>query len=210
MLKKYKKTLIITSVISLLPILAGVALWDKLPQQIATHFGVDNTPDGYSSKTFAVFGLPLIILAIHWLCIFATSFDPKSKNISGKAINIAFWICPLTSLLLNSLTYAYALGNEIEIGFVVILFMGILFIVLGNYLPKCKQNHTFGIRLPWTLNDSENWNKTHRLAGKVFVIGGILICLTAITQNPFVFFAIIAVMVVVPTVCSYFLSKKDV
>ncbi len=208
MIKKYKKTLIITSIISLLPILEGLILWNKLPEQIATHFGTNNIPDQYSSKAFAVFGLPFVILAIHWLAVLATNTDPKKKNISHKAISIVLWICPLLSVFLCSLTYAYALNNEIRIGIAVILFMGVLFVVLGNYMPKCKQNYTFGVKIPWTMNDSENWNKTHRFAGKIMVVGGIFLCLTSFLENPFVFFPVVIAMAFAPIIYSYLLYKK--
>ncbi len=207
MLKKYKNTIILTSVIILLPIVAGMILWDRLPAEIATHFGTNNQPDGFSSKAFAVFGLPLIMLGLHLLCIIGTNADPKNKNISSKAIGVVLWVIPLTSLLLMSVTYAYALGSKPQIGFIVIMFMGILFILLGNYMPKTKQNYTFGMKIPWTLNDEENWVKTHRLAGKIMVFGGAVICATAIFENPWIFFPVVIVMLVVPVAYSYKLYK---
>lgn len=207
MLKKYKGTIILTSVIILLPIIAGMILWDKLPAEIATHFGTNNQPNGFSSKAFAVFGLPFVILGLHLLCIIATNTDPKNKNISGKAIGVVLWIIPLTSLILMSVTYAYALGSKVRIGFIVIMLLGILFILLGNYMPKTKQNFTFGLRIPWTLNDEENWVKTHRLAGWLMVGGGAIICATAIFENPFIFFSVVIVMALGPVVYSYKLHK---
>ncbi len=207
MLKKYKGTIILTSVITLLPILAGLILWDRLPAEIATHFGTNNQPDGFSSKAFAVFGLPLVMLAIHLLCIVATNADPKKQNISSKAIGVVLWIIPLTSLLLMSVTYAYALGSKIRIGFIVIMFLGILFILLGNYMPKTKQNFTFGLKIPWTLNDEENWVKTHRLAGWLMVFGGAVICATAILESPWIFFPAVIVMTLGPVLYSYKLHK---
>ncbi len=207
MLKKYKGTIIITSVITLLPIIAGIILWDRLPAEIATHFGTDNTPDSYSSKAFAVFGLPLVMLGIHLTGILASNLDPKNKNFSEKIMRIILWLIPVLSLVLMSMTYAYALGSKIRIGFVVIMFMGILFILLGNYMPKTKHNYTVGFKIPWTLNDEENWNKTHRLAGKTMVLCGAVICATAILENPFIFFTAVLIMLLVPLAYSYKLYK---
>ncbi len=211
MLKKYKSTIIITSLITLLPIIAGLVLWNRLPAEIATHFGTDNQPNGYSSKAFAVFGLPLVILGIHLISILATNADPKKQNISGKAINVVLWIIPLLSLILMGMTYAYALGNKIKIGFIVIMLLGVLFILLGNYMPKTGQNYTFGMRLSWALDDDENWNKTHRLAGKIMVAGGVIICATAIFESPWIFFPVVIAIVTVPVIYSYRLykNKKD-
>ncbi len=209
MIKKYKGMMIFTSVITLLPVLAGLLLWNRLPDKVATHFGADNMPDSFSSKAFAVFGLPLVILALHWVCMLITSADPKSKNIGDKNMNMVLWICPAVSLLVNSLVYAYALNNELRIGFIVILFMGILFMVMGNYMPKSRQNHTFGMKLPWTLEDTENWNRTHRFAGKLWMLCGAVACATAVFENPFVFLAIVTLAGVVPTVYSYVIYKKS-
>lgn len=207
MLKKYKGTIIFTSVLTLLPIIIGMILWDRLPAEIATHFGVDNQPDGYSSKTFAVFGLPLVMLGVHLLCIIATNADPKKQNISDKAIAVVLWIIPVISLVLMSMTYTYALGAKIRIGFIVILMLGVIFILLGNYMPKTKQNFTFGMKIPWTLNDEENWVKTHRLAGHLMVFGGAVICATAIFESPCIFFPTVIIMLVVPLAYSYKLYK---
>lgn len=211
MLRKYRTTMIITSAVTLLPIPIGLILWKKLPEIMATHFGADNTPNGWSSKAFTVFGLPLIILALHWVCMLVTSVDPKSKNISAKSMNMVLWICPSVSVVVNSLVYAYTVNNELRIGFIVLLFMGVLFMVMGNYLPKSKQNFTFGIKTPWTLNDEENWNKTHRLAGKIWVIGGAAVCLTSFLESPVVMIGILIVMAAVPYVYSYriYKSKKE-
>lgn len=207
MIKKNIKMLAVTSVVTVLPILAGMILWERLPDKIATHFSADNIPDGFSSKAFCVFGMPAFLLVLHWICVFAANADPKSKNISPKAISLVLWICPSISLLVISLTYGYAFNNEIRIGMVVILFMGILFLIIGNYMPKAGQNYTYGIKLPWTLSDKENWNKTHRLAGRLYMLGGVAMLLTAFTENPIIILCIAGVMVIVPVAYSYWLYK---
>lgn len=210
MIKKYMKTLIATSLLCLTPIIAGVILWDRLPDTLATHFGADNTPNGWSSKVFAVFGLPMIILVLEWICMIGTNADPKSKNLADSVMmKIVLWMMPCLSILVSGLTYIYALGYQIKIGMIVISFMGILFVVMGNYLPKCKQSYTMGIKLPWTLANAENWNRTHRLAGKLWVAGGMVILATAALENPVIFIGILFVMIAVPTVYSYRLYKAE-
>lgn len=211
MIKKHKKTIIITSILTLAPMLVGIILWDKLPAKIPTHFGINNIPDGYSGKAFAVFGLPLFMLAMHIICILATKADPKMKGINDKVFTLVLYIIPAVSLLICAMIYPIALGKEMRVGLIATLFMGLLFTVSGNYLPKCKPSYTVGIKLPWTLDDSENWTKTHALAGKLWVAGGLIIIATAFFENPFVFFAVVLVMVLVPTVYSYslFKNKKD-
>ncbi len=208
MIKKNLKILIFTSIVTLLPILAGLILWDKLPDEIATHFNADGVADGFSSKGFAVFGLPLFLLILHWVCVLATSADPKSKNHSGKMLRITLWICPVCSLLVSSLSYTYSMGITVDISLIMMLVFGVMFIVIGNYLPKCKQNYTIGIKISWTLNDEENWNYTHRISGKIWVAGGIAILLTSVFRQIWLFAVITALMVIIPFICSYVFYKK--
>lgn len=208
MIKKHLKTIVITSVLNLTPMIVGIILWDKLPESIPTHFGINNEPDGFSSKPFAVFGLPLFMLAMHLICIFATKADPKKQNISDKVFTLILYIIPAISLLMCAMIYPTALGKKVNIGLITMLFIGLIFLIIGNYLPKCKQTYTIGIKLPWTLADSENWTKTHALAGKLWVICGLIIILTAFLETPFIFFPVVLIMILVPTVYSYMLYKK--
>jgi uncharacterized membrane protein len=181
MLKTHKRTLIITSIVILLPIIIGLVLWDRLPDVMATHFGADNEPNGFSSKPFAVFGLPLFLLAIHWLCVLFISVDPRRKNISPKLFSLILWLIPAISLITAIPIYAVNLGNKLDISFFMMLFMGVLFTLIGNYLPKARHNYTIGIRLPWTLDNEENWNRTHRLAGHIWMGCGILMIIFTLT-----------------------------
>ena len=208
MIKKNLKLLILTSILTLLPILAGVVLWNQLPEQMPTHWNAAGEVDGWSSKPFAVFGLPLILVAAQWLCVLATTTDPKRQNHSEKIYHLVFWIIPVLSIVLHAVTYLTVLGVGVRIEMVMPIFMGLLFVIIGNYLPKCKQSYTIGIKIPWTLNNEENWNKTHRLAGWVWVIGGIAIMLTGFFGGFVAFFVITLVMVLVPAIYSYLLHRK--
>ena len=209
MIKKYKKTIIITSLLTLVPSVIGLILWNQLPEKIATHFNINNEPDAYSGKAFAVFALPALMLVFHLICCFASSHDPKGKNYTDKMMKIVLGICPAVSILTCSTVYLHALGKGVKMGFVASLLVGIMFIIVGNYLPKCKQTYTMGIKLPWTLDDEENWNKTHRLAGKLWFIGGVIICATAVLSNFFILMTVTLVKCIVPTVYSYNLYRKS-
>ena len=209
MLKKNLKTIIATSLTTLSPILIGLILWNKLPEQIATHFGMNGEADGYSSKAFAVFGLPFIMLAFHLICVLATKADPKHSNITQKSMKLVLWITPAISLILCVLCYAYSLNSSLPVTTVIIIFMGMLFVIIGNFMPKVKQNYSIGIKIPPTLHDKENWYKTHRFAGKIWVAGGVAICLTAVFENIFVFMAIMLVMAFAPIVYSYAIAGKS-
>ena len=208
MIKKYRLILIITAIITLLPVVAGLFLWKELPDTLATHFGANGEPDGYSSKAFAVFGLPSIMLGMHLLCFFVTMFSPKVENIPGKAFGIVLWVCPLISVICCTASFSEALGWNLPFIEILIVFMGVLFIVLGNYMPKCKKNYVFGIRLPWTIEDEDVWNKTHRFAGFLWTVGGVVVLATAFLKSFVLFISIVLVMSVVPTVYSFVLYRK--
>ena len=208
---KNKKTLVITSLICLLPIIVGALVYKRLPETIATHFDLNGNPDGWSSRAFAVFGLPAILLAVNLLLPFMLRADPKHENMSGALVNITSWTIPVLSLLCSGLTLGRALGYDVRIERVLPVFMGVLFILIGNYLPKTKQSYTMGIKLPWTLASEENWNRTHRLAGFLWVLGGIyFIVVSFIGWSVTAFVIPLAVMVLVPMVYSFLLYRKGI
>ena len=202
--------MIITSIIILAPIVAGLLLWDQLPAEIATHFGSDGEPDGWSSKEFAVIGLPLFLLAVHWFCAAFTGVDPKKENISNKMMKLVLWICPVIAIVGDGSMYLYALNNSINTTIIGVILVGCLLLVLGNYMPKMKQSYTLGIKLPWTLNSEENWNRTHRLAGWITMLAGVIVLIGGFTEQFWTVFVAIALVAVVPTIYSYVLYKKGV
>ena len=212
MIRKNKGKLLVSSVLILLPIVFGLIFWNELPEQIAIHWGVDGQPDGWGDRAFAVFGLPLILLALHWFTVFVTGKDPKNSGQNPRVIGLAFWLVPAVSLLLGGIIYATSLGKEFQPTVFVPLFLGLLFMVLGYCFPKCKQNRTVGIKVKWTLENEENWNATHRLAGKVWMIGGFLLLFCALLPDGFIFpgmFAIVLALVVIPIVFSYCCHKRQ-
>ena len=182
MIKKNKLKLLISSIVILLPVIAGLILWNRLPERMATHWGITGAADGFSSKPFAVFAMPLFVLAVHWICVIVTAADPKNKNQTQKAVSLVFWICPFVSLFSGAVIYAAAFGMNFSINILLPVITGLIFIVIGNYLPKCKQNYTVGIKVIWALENEENWNATHRFGGKVWVIGGVLLMLCVFCQ----------------------------
>ena len=175
MLKQHKRLWILTAVLTLAPMLAGLLLWNRLPDTMATHWGTDGVADGWSGKGFAVFVLPLILLAVHCLCLLITAMDNRNKNQSQKALRMVFWIMPVTSWFSCGTVYFAAMGKGLELVSLIPAFMGLVFVIMGNYMPKVKQNRTLGVKLPWTFANEENWNKTHRYCGRIWVIGGLVL-----------------------------------
>ena len=206
MIRKHKGTLLLTSLVTLLPALAGALLWDRLPLRMATHWGIDGIADGWSGKALAVFGLSLILLAVHWLCVLVTAADRKNREQNRKVYALTLWIIPAASVFVCGTVYAAALGREVAAEVWTTLLLGLLFLVIGNYLPKCRQNRTIGIKVKWTLESEENWNATHRMAGKLWVACGLLFLVSAfLPGNGFLWAmaVVVPVAVLVPTVYSY-------
>lgn len=209
MIKQNKYKIIISSIITLLPMIFGFIVWDRLPENMATSFGWHGEVTGYNSKMFAVVEFPAILTFLNLVCIIATSADPRKKNISNQMFSVVISIVPVCSLLCGICIYTNALGYKISIESIMPVFVGILFLVLGFILPKCKQNYTIGIKLPWTLHDEENWNKTHKMAGKLWIYGGIIMIVSGLFNLTFIFMSIIFLLAIIPTMYSYLLYRKN-
>ncbi len=212
MIKRYKWKLIISSVITLLPVLFGLFADKILPERIATHFALDGTPDGFMAPTTFFIMMPLILLAIHWLCVGVTAIIDKNNEQSAKVTGIMFFIMPVMSLFTCAMVFAIALGYTANIYSSILVLLAVMFIVIGNYLPKTTRNKTTGIKIKWTLSSDENWRATHRFGGKVYFATGIL-CLLGIflpeRAFPVFVIAIILASVVLPTIYSYRFYKKQ-
>ena len=183
----YKGQLILSSLVTLLPALAG---W-RLAWEAAA------------------------MLAAHWLVLLITFSDRRNReNQSRKAVRLIFWIMPAVSLLTGGVTAllqrgvqsASTLSTAMAMGF------GLLFIVLGNYMPKFRQNSFMGIRVKWTLESEANWNATHRMGGKVWVAGGFA-CLAGamlpVKAMGAVFPVVLVTVALAPIVYSYYYSKTQ-
>ena len=173
---------------------------------------VQRMTNGYSSKLVAVIGIYLFCLAVHIFCALVTSVDPKGKNISPKVYRLILCICPLVSIYAGATVYGNALDYRgVNSTVWINALMAVILIVVGNYLPKCRQNYTIGIKLPWTLADEENWDYTHRMAGKWWIAGGVLSFMAAFQPwiDPvYVSLAIIMIVTLIPGVASYLYFRK--
>ena len=209
MTKELKRTWILTTIVCLIPIIAGIMLYNQLPDQVVTHWDSAGNPNGWSSKLFGVIILPGILLIINILFPFLLRVDPRYSNLSEKVKCLLHWIIPVAELFGCTVTLASALGVDMKTQVYAPIFCGVLFVIIGNYLPKVSQSYTVGIKLPWTLDDEENWNKTHRFAGFLWVICGILMIISAFLQIRMISTLVfLAVMVLAPTVYSFMIYVK--
>lgn len=207
---KFDRLMVISTLVCLLPVILSLIMYDKLPDKMPIHWDIEGNPDNYGSKAFAAIGLPLILAGLNLITHFGLNTDPKKANSSVVLKLIGKLTIPLLSVALVPITLFAGLGYDIPIEKVVPAFVGLLFIIIGNYLPKSKQNYTVGIKLPWTLNNEANWNKTHRLAGYLWIIGGLLMFANSFLKIFWipVFIIIISCLTVVPAIYSYMLYKN--
>lgn len=207
---KNKKFLFWTSVVILLPCVVGLLMWNQLPEKMPTHWGVDGQIDGWSGKGFAIFGIPLLLLVFQWISIFATRLDKQNQSGSNaKVLGIVMCIFPVMSILTSFGMYRAAMGLEFGVDVFIPGLIGLMFLVIGNYLPKCRQNSTLGIKLPWTFASEENWNKTHRLGGKVWTVCGLGMIVNVFVGQVWLMLACIFSAILVPTVYSWLLYRKQ-
>lgn len=154
------------------------------------------------------------LLAVHWICFVLVFADHRNREgQSKKAMGLIFWLVPVVSLLMAAMKMAAEQGMAgVRITFLITCFaFGLLFLVVGNYMPKIRQNRTMGIRVKWTLASEANWNATHRFAGKIWVAAGLLCMISALLplEMMLVFFiASIVLSALVPCVYSYRYYKQ--
>ena len=192
---KNNRTFIITLIITLLPLILVAAVYNRLPETVVTHWGINGEPDGWSPR-WMLFALPVLIAGLHALCHFGSKYrDSRVNNLSPAATGLVYWIVPTVSIFGTTVTCFWALGTELPVGMIAQLLVGTIFVVVGNYLPKCRQNTVIGIKIPWTLNDVDNWNFTHRVAGPIWMICGIAMLVAAFLNAAWVTLAVIIAVV---------------
>ena len=165
----------LTSFICLLPILLGLAVWDKLPDVMAIHFDMYNNPDNFAPKWFVVFGLPVLMVLLQTICCVINDVNTKKFGERKKFTRVTKWIIPVLSMVLQVATLAYGLSVPVDIRCVVMLLVGVMFIVLGNYMPKFDRVKNFNM-------NAEKARKVNRLIGRMMVGMGILAILTVFLE----------------------------
>jgi uncharacterized membrane protein len=170
-----KTTTIITLILIALALLAGMALWNQLPDQMASHWDSNDQVNGYVSKFWGVFLMPLITLGMLVLFLVLPGMDPLKANIAQFRESFNLFIVLIVAFMLytHGLTLAWSLGyQDFKMSAAMLPFMGVLFIAIGSMLRKAKRNFFIGIRTPWTLSSDSVWNKTHQLGSVLFMVSG--------------------------------------
>jgi uncharacterized membrane protein len=170
-----KTTSIIALTMISLALLAGAALWNQLPDPMASHWNASGEVDGYMSKFWGVFLLPLITLGMFVLFMIVPNIDPLKANIAQfrETFNLFIVLIIAFMLYIYGLTLAWSLGyQDFNMSTAMLPFMGVLFIAIGFMLRKAKRNFFIGIRTPWTLSSDFVWDKTHQLGSILFMASG--------------------------------------
>lgn len=193
-----------------LPFLYLAYIWNKLPEKVPVHWNIKGEIDRWGDKTELLIIPFLLPLMTYLILLIVPYIDPKKrlKEMGAKYQQLKFILVFFLSVL--ALFILYTSYNQ-KLPFInsIFIFIGLLFALLGNYFQTIKPNYFIGIRTPWTLEDETVWKDTHNLGGKLWFVGGILIAVTSYLyrEQPniglIIFFAIVAVLVVVPIVYSY-------
>jgi uncharacterized membrane protein len=202
--------------IGLIPLVAAFFLYDMLPDRMAVHFGLNGQPDGYQSKLSFLIAFGLLVIGLPLLMKMFRFIDPKRPNY--EKFNRAFEIVrvALTVFLsgLFSIVLLYNLGYSLNMLIFVLVGIGLLFLIIGNYMGQVRFNYFMGIRTPWTLADEDVWRRTHRLAGPVWMLAGLVAVFAAFLPGSaavWAFGTAFVISVLLPTLYSYvlFKQKKD-
>ncbi len=208
-LKKEIPLLIIVSI----PFLYLAYIWGKLPEKVPLHWNINGEIDRYGSKTELLLIPVLLPLLTYVLFLIIPKIDPKEKigKMGNKYQNIKILLTTFTSILATFIIYT-ALHQSLTNPNYIVLLLGILYIILGNYFKTLKPNYFIGIKTPWTLENEIVWKKTHQLAGKIWFIAGLMIIISSLLlekqTNFILFFSITIIITVLPVLYSFLEYKK--
>lgn len=199
---------IITSILIL--IIFNILFYDKMPAELPTHWNFRGEVDKYSSRFDAMVLTQGVLVIMNAVLLFMLDNDPRNKKQNNFVMTISKLTLPLLMLVIYIITIMSGFGREVKVSTILPIFIGLLIIAIGNYLPKIKRNYTMGIKLPWTLNSDENWRRTHRLGGICFVIIGLCLILSVFLKSEIVFLVPLFLGTIIPTVYSYYLYTKGI
>ena len=190
------KNLIITVIVCLLPIIIGVLFYNKLPESVAIHWGINNNPNGYFSKLAFVFGLPIMMAALQIFCCISSDLSDKNPEANKKAVTIFKWIIPILTIVLYIITIMYALGSNLDIRKIAMVILGIVFIVFGNYMPKVRGSYYINMKPLWIKNKDEKLaNRVIKHIAYMLIITGIL-CILSILFEPIISIIIVCISII--------------
>lgn len=200
--------------ITLLTLVAWVIALPHLPATMPIHWGANGEADGFATKINAMILTVGIMVLIYFIIAFVPRIDPRKENYKyfSKTYNILLNAVLLLFFFVNMSTILQGLGYNVPMSYIAPIMAGLVFIIIGNYLQRVRSNYFMGIRTPWTLSNENVWKKTHRLSGKIFFIGGLLILISAFLPDGYksvIMWGSIVLCVAIPYLYSYVAYKKE-
>ena len=210
-----KKSNIYNFVLTIIAFLIPVIFYSKLPYAIPCQFSMSTGGiTNYMNKPMGAFLLPLI-MALIWIgMLYLPKIDPRRSHYAKFAKSYGLILCLILTFffVLQIVIILVALGFSVPVNTIIPFAAGVLIIVIGNYMPKSKSNFFYGIKTPWTLSSEISWKKTHKLGGILFVLSGILICLSSLFLNGSITSIIVLISIILSVViifiASYFFAKN--
>ncbi|WP_280166200.1 SdpI family protein [Priestia aryabhattai] len=200
--------------ITLLTLVAWLVALPHLPATMPIHWGANGEADGFATKINAMILTVGIMVFIYFVIAFVPRIDPRKENYKyfSKTYNILLNAVLLLFFFVNMSTILQGLGYNVPMSYIAPIMAGLVFIIIGNYLQRVRSNYFMGIRTPWTLSNETVWKKTHRLSGKIFFIGGLLILISAFLPDGYksiIMWGSIVLCVAIPYLYSYVAYKKE-
>ena len=200
--------------ITLLTLVAWLIALPHLPATMPIHWGANGEADGFATKINAMILTVGIMVLIYFIIAFVPRIDPRKENYKyfSKTYNIVLNAVLLLFFFVNMSTILQGLGYNVPMAYIALIMAGLVFIIIGNYLQRVRSNYFMGIRTPWTLSNETVWKKTHRLSGKLFFIGGLLILISAFLPDGYksvIMWGSIVLCVAIPYLYSYLAYKKE-
>ena len=206
------KKMLWPTLVGLLPIVMGLAVYSKLPEKMPIHWGLDGEPNGYATKLVGVLLIPLIMIVTNIIVQFSLQI---ANTTNEKLARVMTWLLPALSLVIQFLVLAESLGYHLDVALITMVIVGIIFILLGNYIPKTSQNRVVGFRFPKTMSNPDNWQKTNRIGAIMLVISGLIMIIGGIVSTWYPVVAVLTfgvsliLIVLVPLCYSIRLARKS-
>lgn len=197
------KILLVTCIVTLFPIILGLIFYNKLPDTVAIHFDINNNPNGYFSKNAFVFGMPALMVVLQlFFCVISDVAD-KYQEANRKMMIVGKWIIPILSIILYIVTVMYAIGNKLDIRKIVMIILGILLVVIGNYLPKTKGK----INMLQKISEQE-YRKVSKVFGYLMIVNGLLFIISNLFSQYVSVFVVCLVIVEIIVLWLYTIIKR--
>ncbi|MBA6154731.1 SdpI family protein [Gelidibacter maritimus] len=200
--------------IVLLPFLYLAYIWNQLPEKVPMHWNIKGEVDRYGEKIELIIIPILLPLLVYIIFLVVPKIDPKNKlnNMGNKLQTIKFILTTFMSILALFILYTAKNETYANPNYIVLL-VGVLYIIFGNYFKTIKANYFIGIRTPWTLENETVWKKTHQLGGKLWFAGGIIVVISSLIlakgMNFTIFLTITGIIIIIPIIYSYLIFKNE-